>query len=196
MIELTRDIVSAYVLNNRVPVAELPGLIASVHAVLSGFGKLRPRRRRITRSLRRKSGSQSTGPHHQFPRRQAVQNPEAAPYHAWLHAGRVRKEFGLGHDYRWYPPDTPPIALNSPRAWGSARSGASNGRAQDQGRSEADRPSGPSWAAEEGRCHRRRVIRILRTHGGCRAPDAPCHLVMPSDPGGQRDRARRYLLHC
>ena len=36
-IALASEIVSAFVANNSVPVAELPGLIASVHATLSGL---------------------------------------------------------------------------------------------------------------------------------------------------------------
>ena len=35
-IELAADIVSAYVSNNSVPVADIPGLISSVHAALNG----------------------------------------------------------------------------------------------------------------------------------------------------------------
>ncbi|KMO40638.1 MucR family transcriptional regulator [Methylobacterium variabile] len=38
-IDLAADIVSAFVSNNNVPIAELPGLIASVHASLSGLGQ-------------------------------------------------------------------------------------------------------------------------------------------------------------
>jgi predicted transcriptional regulator len=38
-IDLAADIVSAYVSKNNVPVAELPALIASVHASLSGLGQ-------------------------------------------------------------------------------------------------------------------------------------------------------------
>jgi predicted transcriptional regulator len=38
-IDLAADIVSAFVSNNNVPVAELPGLIASVYASLSGLGQ-------------------------------------------------------------------------------------------------------------------------------------------------------------
>ena len=37
--ELTADVVSAYVVNNPVPVTSLPDLIASVHASLSGIGQ-------------------------------------------------------------------------------------------------------------------------------------------------------------
>ncbi|TGD95281.1 MucR family transcriptional regulator [Methylobacterium nonmethylotrophicum] len=37
--ELTSDIVGAYVSNNNLPVAELPGLIASVHASLTSLGR-------------------------------------------------------------------------------------------------------------------------------------------------------------
>ncbi|AWB20846.1 MucR family transcriptional regulator [Methylobacterium currus] len=39
MIELTSDIVGAYVSKNNVPMAELPGLIASIHASLAGLNK-------------------------------------------------------------------------------------------------------------------------------------------------------------
>jgi predicted transcriptional regulator len=38
-LELTSDVVSAYVSNNRVPAAELPALIASVHEALGSLGK-------------------------------------------------------------------------------------------------------------------------------------------------------------
>jgi predicted transcriptional regulator len=38
-IELAADIISAYVSRNNVPVTELPNLIASVHASLSGLGQ-------------------------------------------------------------------------------------------------------------------------------------------------------------
>jgi predicted transcriptional regulator len=37
-IELTADLVAAYVSNNNVPVAELPALLANVHAALTGLG--------------------------------------------------------------------------------------------------------------------------------------------------------------
>ena len=42
IIELAGDIVSAYVSNNNVPMSELPGVIASVHAVLLGLSKGEP----------------------------------------------------------------------------------------------------------------------------------------------------------
>ncbi|BAQ47954.1 MULTISPECIES: MucR family transcriptional regulator [Methylobacterium] len=38
LIELAADIVSAYVANNSVPVAELPGLIAAIHTSLDRLG--------------------------------------------------------------------------------------------------------------------------------------------------------------
>lgn len=38
LLELTADLVSAYVSNNSVPVAELPGLIAEVHFALGRIG--------------------------------------------------------------------------------------------------------------------------------------------------------------
>ena len=40
--EIAADLVAAYVSNNRVSVSELPGVIASVHAALSGLGKEEP----------------------------------------------------------------------------------------------------------------------------------------------------------
>lgn len=39
---LTTDLVSAYVANNRMPIAELPALIASVHATLNGLASCAP----------------------------------------------------------------------------------------------------------------------------------------------------------
>ncbi len=41
-IELAADIVSAYVSNNSVPVADIPGLISSVHAALNGMVETAP----------------------------------------------------------------------------------------------------------------------------------------------------------
>ena len=41
-IELTGEIIAAYVSGNHVQASELPGLIASVHAVLSGLSKGEP----------------------------------------------------------------------------------------------------------------------------------------------------------
>ncbi|TIW65586.1 MAG: transcriptional regulator, partial [Mesorhizobium sp.] len=38
LIELTADVVAAYVSNNPVPVGELPNLIADVHAALGRVG--------------------------------------------------------------------------------------------------------------------------------------------------------------
>uniref|UniRef100_A0A9E8CR91 MucR family transcriptional regulator n=1 Tax=Bosea sp. NBC_00436 TaxID=2969620 RepID=A0A9E8CR91_9HYPH len=40
LIDLVAHIVSAYVSNNSVPAAELPGLIATTHAAISGLGAL------------------------------------------------------------------------------------------------------------------------------------------------------------
>ncbi|UVK47551.1 MucR family transcriptional regulator [Mesorhizobium sp. AR07] len=41
-VELTADVVAAYVQNNPVPVAELPNLIASIHSSLSGLSQAKP----------------------------------------------------------------------------------------------------------------------------------------------------------
>ncbi|WP_436125453.1 MucR family transcriptional regulator, partial [Aminobacter sp. LjRoot7] len=38
LIELTADIVAAYVSNNPVPAGELPGLIAQIHSTISNLG--------------------------------------------------------------------------------------------------------------------------------------------------------------
>ncbi|MER9599749.1 MucR family transcriptional regulator, partial [Mesorhizobium sp. M0244] len=38
LIELTADVVSAYVSNNPVPVGDLPALISQIHAALKGTG--------------------------------------------------------------------------------------------------------------------------------------------------------------
>ena len=43
LIELTADVVAAYVSNNPVPVGELPNLIADVHAALAPAKKARNR---------------------------------------------------------------------------------------------------------------------------------------------------------
>ena len=57
--ELTADLVSAYVSNNRVPPAELPALIASMHAALAGLGQGRatqaPPTQKLTPAQIRKS---------------------------------------------------------------------------------------------------------------------------------------------
>jgi predicted transcriptional regulator len=42
LVELTGDIVSAYVANNKVPTSELPEVIASVHAALRGLDEKKP----------------------------------------------------------------------------------------------------------------------------------------------------------
>ncbi|MFK5595959.1 MucR family transcriptional regulator [Methylobacterium sp. HMF5984] len=41
-VELAADLVAAYVSNNNVPVSELPKVLASVHAALSGLGNAAP----------------------------------------------------------------------------------------------------------------------------------------------------------
>ena len=41
-LDMTADLVSAFVSNNNVPVSELPALIASVHAALAGLGNEAP----------------------------------------------------------------------------------------------------------------------------------------------------------
>ncbi|MRX37040.1 MucR family transcriptional regulator [Aminobacter sp. SR38] len=49
LIELTADIVTAYVSNNPVPVAELPGLIAQIHSSISRLGTpLEPEQETLT----------------------------------------------------------------------------------------------------------------------------------------------------
>jgi len=54
LIELTADVVAAYVSNNPVPVSELPNLIADIHAAL---GRVRNWPRRWAWAARRKAGN-------------------------------------------------------------------------------------------------------------------------------------------
>lgn len=42
LVGLTADLVAAYVSNNRVPPGEMPALLATVHAAISGLGKGQP----------------------------------------------------------------------------------------------------------------------------------------------------------
>lgn len=42
LVDLTADLVAAYVSNNRVPPGEMPALLASVHAAVSGLGRGQP----------------------------------------------------------------------------------------------------------------------------------------------------------
>ena len=42
LVGLTADLVAAYVSNNRVPPGEMPALLASVHAAVSGLGRGQP----------------------------------------------------------------------------------------------------------------------------------------------------------
>jgi predicted transcriptional regulator len=73
-IELTAEIVSAYVSNNTVPAGEIPSLINQVHAALS-----------------RVSGKSAEGPHEPlkparlFGGRKEIQVAQASPAHAVQH---------------------------------------------------------------------------------------------------------------
>ena len=61
-VELTADLVAAYVSNNSVPISALPELLGSVHAAISGLatGDLpRPKWTRSTRRRRLRSRSRS-----------------------------------------------------------------------------------------------------------------------------------------
>jgi len=59
LMELTTDIVAAYVANNSVPVAELPTLLSGVHAALAGLGapsaSAEPKAEKLTAAQIRKS---------------------------------------------------------------------------------------------------------------------------------------------
>ena len=59
LIALTADIVSAYVSNNRVPLAEMPALLVNVHAAVAGLGSppaiVEPSSAKPTRAQIRKS---------------------------------------------------------------------------------------------------------------------------------------------
>ncbi|AWN47536.1 MucR family transcriptional regulator [Methylobacterium terrae] len=100
LIELTSDIVGAYVSNNNVPVAELSGLIASVHATLSGLGQpvAAPiEDHKVTAAQIRKSITPDAitsfldgKPYKSLKRHLTTRGMTPDEY---------RKKFGLGHDY-------------------------------------------------------------------------------------------------
>ncbi|WP_298951492.1 MucR family transcriptional regulator [uncultured Methylobacterium sp.] len=98
--ELTSDIVSAYVSKNSVPLADLPSLIASVHASLSALGQPAAQAaedHRVTPAQIRKSIT----PDH------LVSFLDGRSYkslkrHLTSHGtspDEYRRKFGLGHDY-------------------------------------------------------------------------------------------------
>ncbi|WP_246154069.1 MucR family transcriptional regulator [Methylobacterium oryzihabitans] len=100
MIDLTSDIVSAYVSKNNIPLADLPSLIASVHASLSALGQPAAQAvedHRVTPAQIRKSVTPDhlisfiDGRSYKSLKRHLTShgtNPE-----------EYRRKFGLGHDY-------------------------------------------------------------------------------------------------
>ncbi len=100
VVDLTSDIVSAYVSRNSVPLADLPSLIASVHASLSALGQPTAQAvedHKVTPAQIRKSVT----PDH------LISFIDGKPYkslkrHLTSHGttpDEYRRKFGLGHDY-------------------------------------------------------------------------------------------------
>ena len=125
LVELTAEVVAAYVSNNVVPTSELPSLIADVHSALgqtkTGVGAAAGRKAEAGGA-----GSQvaAAGLHHLSRRRTEVQVAEAASDDSLRHdAGGVPREVGIagrlsdGGARLCRRP-----ARGSPARWGSARS--------------------------------------------------------------------------
>src|SRR4051794_37315955 len=93
-VELTSDVVSAYVSNNSVSRVDLPALIGSVHAALSGASAPAAAKEELTPPV---PINKTIRPdlHHQPRGRPPVQVHEAAPLVTRHDAGAVSDEMGL-----------------------------------------------------------------------------------------------------
>jgi len=101
LVALTADIVSAYVSNNRVPPAEMPTLLASVHAAVAGLGSApaseKPAVQKLTPAQIRKSITPEAlisfidGKSYKTLKRHLTGNG--------LTIEQYRERFGLPHDY-------------------------------------------------------------------------------------------------
>lgn len=101
LVALTADIVSAYVSNNRVPPAEMPTLLASVHAAVAGLGSApaseKPAVQKLTPAQIRKSITPDAlisfidGKSYKTLKRHLTGNG--------LTIEQYRERFGLPHDY-------------------------------------------------------------------------------------------------
>ncbi len=100
-IEQASDIVSAYVSNNSVPISELPGLLAGVHAALT---KLSAPAATVTRDGRQADAGPDpqvgdAGRADLVHRRQAVQDVKRHLSRNGLTIEQYRERFGLPRDY-------------------------------------------------------------------------------------------------
>ena len=124
-IELTAEIVSAYVSNNPVPAADMPGLINQVHG-----------------ALQRISGGPSDAPPEPLKPAVSIKKSITPDYIVCLEDGKkfkslkrhlrtqynmtpeqYREKWGLPRIIRWSRRTTPPPVRNSPSRWVSASSG-------------------------------------------------------------------------
>ena len=126
LVELTAEIVSAYVSNNTVVAGDLPGVIHNVFDALSRASTAtacNPRRVE-TRRAGEEIGHARI---HRLPRgRQKVQIAEASLAHALRPvAGGLSRKMGSPHDYPMVAPNYAAACLISPSAWVLARGAAS-----------------------------------------------------------------------
>jgi predicted transcriptional regulator len=98
---ITTDIVGAYLSHNRVPVAELPGLLESVHAALAGLGQSAEASESVAEKLRPAQIRKSITPE------ALISFIDGKPYktlkrHLTKHGltmDEYRERFGLPRDY-------------------------------------------------------------------------------------------------
>ena len=127
LIELTADVVAAYVSNNPVPAGDLPNLIADVHSALGKVGTdLRAGSGRQAQACRQSQAFRDGRLHHLSRGRQEVQVAEAAP-HDPLRAHppeQYREKWGLDSNYPMVAPQLRGGAFASGEEdWVSAASG-------------------------------------------------------------------------
>ncbi|HEV7873587.1 MAG TPA: MucR family transcriptional regulator [Enterovirga sp.] len=140
LVELTSEIVSAYVTHNKVSSEDLPGVITSVHGALQGLDKAKQRepekptpmvpiKKSITadylisledgkryKSLKRHlSGRGLTPPQYREKWGLPKDYPMVAPNYAQQRS-ELAKALGLGQQRRKRPTDTPPAEAAQPAA--------------------------------------------------------------------------------
>ncbi|CDX35847.1 hypothetical protein MPLSOD_260002 [Mesorhizobium sp. SOD10] len=123
LIELTADVVSAYVSNNPVPVGELPGLIDQVHAALKGTigGPVaKPEARPPAVAIKR-----SVTPDYIISLEDGKKF-KSLKRHLSTHYGLTPEEYRASgacrQTTRWLRRIMPPLGLLWPRRWGSVES--------------------------------------------------------------------------
>ena len=98
LLKLTADIVSAYVSNNPLPVAEVPAMIKSVHGTLRWFDRRTPQSEPVDRAKTCGAGQAlgHAGLHRLPGRRQKTEDAEAlSAFQLQYDAGRIPLEMGI-----------------------------------------------------------------------------------------------------